>query len=238
MFCCMVDENATQQQITPKIVFENVTAAIALAERLLRSTENVNDFNRLAKIDHRPDVDDGYIWRQEEYTKAQLSIADDGDGLGKDFVKQFMPKGSAPSNDTLQNAIDSFYSDRRKRAADKREAESREKARLAEIERAELNRQAQEKREAELQAQNEAKEADRKQREAIEAAERATQEANEQARLDAIEEEKIQRNAKDKALADAKKASEEKEKLTKASTKKAKESSDHSDKADVGLHRK
>ena len=232
MFCCMVDENATQQQITPKIVFENVTAAIALAERLLRSTENVNDFNRLAKIDHRPDVDDGYIWRQEEYTKAASSIADDGDGLGKDFVKQFMPKGSAPSNDTLQNAIDSFYSDRRKRAADKREAESREKARLAEIERAELNRQAQEKREAELQAQNEAKDAARKQREAIEAAERATQEANEQARLDAIEEEKIQRKAKDKALADAKKASEEKEKLTKASTKKAKESSDHSDKAD------
>jgi len=232
MFCCMVDENATQQQITPKIVFENVTAAIALAERLLRSTENVNDFNELLKSSMRSGGNALTIWTAINYSQAKNSIDENGDGLGKDFIHHFMPKGSAPSDETLQNAIDSYYSDRRKRAADKREAESREKARLAEIERAELNRQAQEKREAELKAQSEANEAARKQREAIDAAKRATQEANEQARLDAIEEEKIQRKTKDKALADAKKASEEKEKLIKASTKKAKESSDHSDKAD------
>ena len=49
MLCCMIDENNTQQSITPKIVFENVTAALKLAERLLLSTENVNDFNELVK---------------------------------------------------------------------------------------------------------------------------------------------------------------------------------------------
>jgi ParB/RepB/Spo0J family partition protein len=229
MFCCMVDENATQQQITPKIVFENVTAAISLAERLLQGADSVEEFNESLKTSHRSGGNDVICWRANEYEKAKLSIADDGNGLGKDFVKQFMPKGSAPSDETLQNAIDSYYADRRKRVADKREAESREKARQAEIERVELERQAREKREAELQAQREADEADRKQREADEAAKR---EADYKARLVAIEEAKKQRIAKEKAEAEAKKAKEEQERLKKASEKKAKESVDHSAKAE------
>ena len=58
------------------------TAAIALAESLLLSTENVNDFNELIKLGHRPDGDGGFFWRVEEYTKAKSSISEDGDGLG------------------------------------------------------------------------------------------------------------------------------------------------------------
>ncbi len=41
MLCCMIDENNTQQQITPKIVFENVIAALTLVERFLNSTKKV-----------------------------------------------------------------------------------------------------------------------------------------------------------------------------------------------------
>ena len=41
-------------------------------------------------------------WPSSQYGQAKSSISDDGDGLGKDFVKQFMPKGSAPSDETLR----------------------------------------------------------------------------------------------------------------------------------------
>ena len=49
MLTAMADENATQQKITPKITFENVTAAIVLAEKLLSECANVTEFNKRAK---------------------------------------------------------------------------------------------------------------------------------------------------------------------------------------------
>jgi hypothetical protein len=136
MFCCMVDENNTQQTISPKIVFENVTAAIALAESLLMSTENVNDFNVLVKSSNRPDGDGSDFWNAQKYSQAKSSISEEGDGLGKDFVAHFMP--SPPHNDTLQSVIDSYYADRRKKAADARHAQELEAARLADEERQRL----------------------------------------------------------------------------------------------------
>ena len=72
-------------------MFENVTAAIVLAERLLLSTENVNDFNELLKTSVRPDMDGRKSWNPEEFTRARIAIAESGDGLGRDFVSHFMP---------------------------------------------------------------------------------------------------------------------------------------------------
>lgn len=235
MLCCMIDENNTQQSITPKIIFENVTAAITLAEKFLNETSNVDEFNLLVKNSHRPDQDvvkKTTDWRCNDYERAKIAISADGDGLGKDFVSHFMPEKSIPSNDTLQSVIDSYYADRRKKAADKREAESREAARLAKIERDRLDAEAQEKRQAELQAQRERDESARKQQEAKDEAERARREQDEQARLAALEEEKLHRKAKQDADARAKKAADEKAQLDKAAAKKEKESADHSVKAD------
>lgn len=230
MLCCMIDENNTQQSITPKVVFENVTAAIALAERFLTCTENINDFNSLLKTARRVDNHDVNFWRNNEYEKAKISISDNGDGLGKDFIKHFMP--DPPKDDhTTQAVIDSYYADRRKKAADKREAEAKENARIADEERQRLEAEAAAERELELQAQRERDEADRKQREAVAAANKAAQEKNEAARLSAIEEEKAQRKAKEAAEAEIKKSEATQEKLTKAANKKAKESADHSEKA-------
>jgi len=229
MLCCMIDENNTQQSITPKIVFENVTAALTLAESLLRSTENVNDFNELSKTKTRSDGNDSFF-SSVQYGQAKSAISDSGDGLGKDFVAHFMP--TPPKDETLQSVIDSYYADRRKKAADKREAESREAARLAKIERDRLDAEAKEKRQAELQAQRERDESARKQQEAKDEAERARREQDEQARLAALEEEKLHRKAKQEADARAKKAADEKVQLDKAAAKKAKESADHSVKAD------
>ena len=235
MLCCMIDENNTQQSITPKIVFENVVAAIALAEKFLNETNTVDEFNELVKNSRRPDQDvvkKTTEWRCNDYEKAKIAISDDGDGLGKDFVAHFMPSKSIPSNDTLQSVIDSYYSDRRKRASDKREAEAREAARLAQIERDRLKAEAEAKRQEELKAQREREEAIRKQAEAHEAAERAKREKDEQARLAALEEAKAQRQAEKEAKAKESKAAKEKDDLEKASSKKAKEANDLSAKAE------
>ena len=49
MLCCMVDENLTQQHIEPKTIFEIVAAAIKEAEKMLRETTTVYEFNALFK---------------------------------------------------------------------------------------------------------------------------------------------------------------------------------------------
>ena len=86
MLCCMIDENNTQQSITPKVVFENMTAAIALAERLLRSTENVNFFNEMLKTSKYSNGNTSFFWEIEKYNQAKNSISDNGDGLGLGFM--------------------------------------------------------------------------------------------------------------------------------------------------------
>lgn len=57
------------------------------------------------------------FWRSQEYGKAKEAIAETGDGLGKDVIKHFLPRHAVPANDTLQNAIDSHYAERRQAAA-------------------------------------------------------------------------------------------------------------------------
>ena len=203
MLCCMIDENNTQQSITPKVVFENVTAAIALAERFLNETENVNDFNKLIKTTTLGYQQESSGWPASQYGQAKSAISESGDGLGVFFVKHFMP--SPPKDDhTTQAVIDSYYADRRKAAADRREAEAKERARMANEDRWRLEAEAATERELELQAKRERDEADRKQREAFDAANRAAQDKNEAARLVAIEEEKAQRKAKEAADAEIK----------------------------------
>ncbi len=229
MFCCMVDENNTQQTISPKIVFENVTAAIALAESLLLSTENVNDFNELIKLGHRPDGDGGFFWRVEEYTKAKSSISEDGDGLGKDFVSHFMP--SPPANDTLQSVIDSYYADRRKKAADARAAKEEEAARIADEERKRLEEAARIQEETERKAQLEKAAAKQKQREAEEAAVQAVKDNDEAARIQALKDAKEQRQAKARAAAAEETAAKEKTALNRKAEKERSKSATHSSNA-------
>jgi hypothetical protein len=128
MLSAMIDENATQQKITPKIVFENVDAAIRLAEKMLGECDTVEQFNEAAKTSHRPAPDDGQkVWRVDEFAKAKNCLGEDGEGLGKDFIKHFLP-GTAPSNDTLQAVIDSHYANRRKAIAQRKAQEAQAEA--------------------------------------------------------------------------------------------------------------
>ncbi len=77
----------------------------------------------------RSDRNASTFWNAQKYSQARIAIADEGDGLGKDFISHFMP--TPPKDETLQSVIDSYYADRRKAAADRREAEAKERARMA-----------------------------------------------------------------------------------------------------------
>jgi len=120
MLTAMADENATQQKITPKIVFENVTAAIVLAEKLLTECANVTEFNSRAKNTHRGSIHGVaklHAWRANEFVKAKECLAD-GRGLGKDFMKHFLPDSARVEDHTLQAALDSHYAESRKAHAE------------------------------------------------------------------------------------------------------------------------
>jgi hypothetical protein len=122
MLSAMIDENATQQKITPKIIFENVDAAIRLAEQMLSECDTVEQFNEAAKTSRSvPGQNVKKMWRELEFAKAKQCIGENGEGLGTGFVRQFLP-GHAPTESTLQAVIDSHYADRRKAVA-KRKAE-------------------------------------------------------------------------------------------------------------------
>lgn len=230
MYCCMVDENNTQQSVTPKIIFENVTAALILAERLLNLTKNVEEFNELVKTSHLSLGKGVKFWRINDYEKAIFAISEEGDGLGVDFLQHFMP--TPIRNETLQNAIDSYYAGRRKRAAAQREAEARA---AAERERAESERKAEEARKAEdarKAAERERAEAERKAREAEQAALKAAEKADEEARRLALNERKKQEAARKEAERKAKAESDKKAAAEKAAAKAKKEAEEQQKKAE------
>ncbi len=72
--CCMIDENNTQQSITPIFFVKHL---------LLLSTDNVSDFNELSKSAKYSSGNTSKFWNEQQYGQAKLAISDDGDGLGR-----------------------------------------------------------------------------------------------------------------------------------------------------------
>ena len=101
---------------------------------------NVEQFNELVKSSSLSGRKGSIFWPPSQYGQAKSAISENGDGLGVFLVKQFMP--TPPKDETLQSVIDSYYADRRKKAADKREVEAKEKARIADEERQRLQAEA------------------------------------------------------------------------------------------------
>jgi ParB-like chromosome segregation protein Spo0J len=146
MLVAMIDENATQKNQTPKIVNENIYAAVKLAESLLLGTKTVEEFNEVArpsltaKNDRRASQHDGpKVWRADEYAKAKHCL-ESGQGLGKDFIKHFMPVSYG--DHTLQVVLDSIYIKSRKKAVETKAEELFQKAEQAEEEAQEAEKEA------------------------------------------------------------------------------------------------
>ncbi len=128
----------------PTIIFENLTAAVRLGEQMLNESETVEEFNEVLKSrclpadkrngwaqeefnekmrSHRLPADDVKPdWRSQEFGKAKSQLAS-GEGLGKDFLKQFLGERKRMDNNTVQTVLDAYYAESRKAAAEKRRKE-------------------------------------------------------------------------------------------------------------------
>jgi len=72
MLNCMIDENETQRQISPTIIFENLTAAVRLGEQMLNESSTVEEFNEKLKASRCVPVHNvNSGWREQEFGKAK-----------------------------------------------------------------------------------------------------------------------------------------------------------------------
>lgn len=132
MYDAMVDENETQQEVTPEIAFENVEAGVELLEKAFRDigAEGTEEaFNRaLGRVVStdttlRSKYDGGF----EQARNAFFA----GEGIGRAFIEGFLPCGHLRSN-TLSVILSSRYAAGReaakKKAAALKECEATAKA--------------------------------------------------------------------------------------------------------------
>ncbi len=128
----------------PTIIFENLTAAVRLGERMLNESNTVDEFNAKLKNSrgvpaHHEDLE----WREQEFGKAKEQIAS-GEGLGRRFLLHFLGGRKRMDTHTVQTVLDTYYAESRKAAAEKRRKEQEklaaEKAKEQEKQKAEAER--------------------------------------------------------------------------------------------------
>jgi len=154
MYLAMVDENETQQEITPAIVQENVGVGAALIEQYIRESETAEEFqahfaNTAGGVSNlEPDV----------YGKMRARVLR-GEGPGAETIIAYVPT-SRVHKDLIREVLRSIYGEKQAEAkrkdADAKEAEARAKRKQADAEKdakhaEQLRREAQ-KAEAEAKA--------------------------------------------------------------------------------------
>jgi ParB/Sulfiredoxin domain len=94
MLTAMVDENESQQNQTPELVYENIEAGINFLEPVIKKCETLDQYRAVV-----PRGTVGNDNRPEDYQKIRNAVLS-GEGLGVKFLSRELPgKGSArPSN--------------------------------------------------------------------------------------------------------------------------------------------
>jgi hypothetical protein len=192
MYCFMVDENETQSRITPAGLEENVRSGVVMLEHFIKESPTLEAFREL--VPENRTVLRGTVQPQlnaQSYSKVRNAVIE-GRRIGKDFLQLELPGTKSKSSNALQVALDSYYSDREKKAADqaaeaKRKAAELAKARAEELRQAEAAKRAEEDAEQRrLEAEQRLREEEQKEAERVsrekEASERRQKAAQERAR--------------------------------------------------------
>lgn len=211
MLNCMIDENETQKNVTNVIVFENITAALRLGERMLKSCKTVDEFNALLEKRDGTSLYHRNFWEPEDFSRAKAQV-DSGEGLGRRFITNFLG-GRKVHGNVVQTVIDSYYAESRKAAAERKRLEQEA---IAQAKLVEEHRQRETERAERAEKERLAMEAQRaeNERKAKLAAAKAAQDQAEKERLEREAEAKRQeairlhheRKAKDEAAELARKA--------------------------------
>jgi len=205
MYCFMVDENESQTRITPAGLEENVRSGVSMLEQILIDCPTLEDFraripeNRIAPRGAMRD--DPTV---QSYGKVRNAVLDGG-RIGVNFLMRELPGSASKRKAALQVALDSYYGDREKKAAEqaaeaKRKSAELAKARAEEMRQAEKAKQAEEEAEQRrLEAEQKLREEEQKEAERVsrekEASERRKKAAEERARKAKEEAEEAKREA-------------------------------------------
>ena len=128
MYTWMVDENESQKEVTPALIFENIEAGIKFLEPIVRECETAEEFNVLVPrgtdtISHR------------DYQQVRNNLLN-GEGLGVSFLSNTLPGGSSTRRDNVQSVVDSHYHKTKAQAklkrADAKKAEAEAQRKVAE----------------------------------------------------------------------------------------------------------
>jgi hypothetical protein len=125
MYTWMVDENESQREVTPALIFENIEAGINFLEPIVRECETAEEF--LEVVPRGTALESGHY---DTVREALLS----GEGLGVSFLSSTLPSGSSTRRNNVQAVVDSHYAKTKSQAKQKRadakkaEAEAKRKA--------------------------------------------------------------------------------------------------------------
>jgi len=126
MYTWMVDENESQREVTPALIFENIEAGINFLEPIVRECETLEDFEAVVPRGTS-------AMRPDAYTQVRNSLLN-GEGLGVSFLSSTLPSGSSTRRNNVQAVVDSHYAKTKSQAKQKRadakkaEAEAKRKA--------------------------------------------------------------------------------------------------------------
>ena len=126
MYTWMVDENESQKEVTPALIFENIEAGINFLEPIVRECETAEEFNQLV-----PRGTDCIL--ENDYAQVRNNLLS-GEGLGVSFLSNTLPNGSSTRRNNVQAVVDSHYAKTKSKAKQKRadakkaEAEAKRKA--------------------------------------------------------------------------------------------------------------
>jgi hypothetical protein len=124
MYTWMVDENESQQRVTPELVYENIEAGINYLEPVIRECETVEDFNQVVYRNTTSPLKDGHY---SEVRNAVLS----GEGLGVSFLSKTLPGNKSTARNNIQAVVDSLHAATKAKAKEKRAQAKRKQAEAA-----------------------------------------------------------------------------------------------------------
>lgn len=120
MYTAMVDENESQQKVTPELIYENIESGINYLEPIIRDCETVEEFEKVLPTGST-------FCSSQAYGQVRKAVLD-GEGLGTRFLTKILPGESSTRPANIQAVVDSHYAATKANAKATRAAAKKKKA--------------------------------------------------------------------------------------------------------------
>ena len=128
MYTAMVDENESQRNVTPELIYENIEAGIAFIEPKVRECESLADFLGFVDTDKL---------NEQSFSNVKHSL-EGNQGLGTNFLQNVLVGSKTATRSNIQTVVDSHYQNLKSKAkqvkAEAKQAESDAKQKQADAE--------------------------------------------------------------------------------------------------------